>query len=169
MIVEPFIGLEFDRDHRNCWHLVRDFYKANYQIELSDYASPTNWWAHDIDLFGSLAKEEGFYVVNDHPMNWKPGDVICMAIGSKVGNHLGILIPGNKMLHHLVDQISCIHRYGSLFRDTTVAVYRHVGVSGSNEASQVVSLESLLPPHARRRLEKILADQKAQADPFPGR
>jgi cell wall-associated NlpC family hydrolase len=121
-------GLEFNIETQNCYTILRAFYRDNYGIELTDYACPTDWWTKGLDLYHRLAEDEGFQIIMDHPRHWRPGDVILMAIESPTGNHCGILLPGGKMLHHLVGQRSLVTSFGGMFRNTRVATYRHKDV-----------------------------------------
>lgn len=148
---DGLLGLEFDMEHQNCWQLMCAAYALNYDIELTDYACPTNWWSHGLNLYADLAEQEGFKVFNGPAREWQPGDLIVMAIGAKIGNHIGMLMPGNKMLHHIVSRRSEVISYGGTYRDNTVAVYRHPGVSKFERP--VVDLKEILPLHVRRRLE----------------
>jgi cell wall-associated NlpC family hydrolase len=153
------IGLEFNLADRNCYTLVRDFYRENYQIELTNYACPTNWWNHGIDLYSTLALNEGFEVLHCHPRDWKAGDIICCAIDSPTGNHLAILLDGGKILHHLYGQLSGVTSYGGLFRNTTVAVYRHHAVMP--QMTTTIDFKDLLPAHVVEALSHRLPDAGA--------
>lgn len=147
------LGLDFDIEKQNCYSIIRQFYYDNYGIELSDYACPTNWWNSDLDLYMKLAPEEGFSPVNDHPRDWRPGDLIFMAIRSSTGNHAAVLLDNGNILHHLVGQRSCETAYGGMFRNTTVGVFRHKDVPVLKTPAPSVDVKDLLPPHVRRRLE----------------
>lgn len=151
MNYQHLIGLKFDIEKRNCYQLLRDFYRDIYGIELSDYSCPTDWWRTEIDLFGMLAADEGFSIVTAPPVEWKPGDVILMAIDSTHGNHCAVLVEGGKILHHLVGQMSAVTSYGGLFRNHTVGVYRHKQVP-QDQPLPTVDLSEILPPHVRRRV-----------------
>lgn len=152
MIIDQLCGLEFNMDNRNCYTLLRDFYKLNYEIELSDYACPTDWWENGLNIYRDLAHQEGFKIVDDPPYMWRPGDVIMMALGASVVNHVGIIVPGGKMLHHLRGTRSCVTPYGSMFRNNTMGVYRHPSVPEFQHTN--VDLKDVLPPNIARLMEK---------------
>lgn len=147
----------FDWERANCYSLVRDFYRKTYEIELADYACPHQWWDHGLDLYRILAPQEGFHLVSDHPASWEPGDVIVMAIQSTVGNHVGVLLPTGKILHHLVGCLSRTTQYNGLFRNTTVAVYRHPQVRDKSTGTERTDILEVLSPYARRRIQERLA------------
>lgn len=150
---EHLVGLPFDLDKQNCYQLLRAFYRDNYGIELTDYACPTNWWNGGMDLIMKLSSEEGFSPVNDHPRLWRPGDVIVMAVQSRVGNHVAVLLPDSKILHHLYGQLSCITPYGGTFRNNTMGVFRHHLVPPPTE--ELVDFRDLLPAHVQRRFAAL--------------
>jgi cell wall-associated NlpC family hydrolase len=154
MKYEHLIGIPFDQDHHNCFQLVRRFYADNFDVELTDVACPTDWWAGGLNLFAEHASDEGFSIVHEHPRFWRPGDVILMAIGSTVGNHVAVLLPGDKIIHHLYGQLSSVTSYGGTFRHNTLGVYRHKLVQYQPEET-LVDFRTLLPPHAQRQLAEL--------------
>ena len=166
---DHLLGLEFNQENRNCYTLLRDFYRDNFGIELPDIACPTNWWNHGLDLYGQLAVRNGFSVVNENPRDWLPGDVIVMAIGSSTGSHIAVVLDNGNILHHLVGQRSTVTSYGGLFRNTTVAVYRHRDVPKESAVEGIDFKDLDLPPHVRRRLEAIQeARDSAEAEAAAG-
>ena len=143
-------------EKQNCFTTFRAFFKDVFEIELGDYACPTQWWSNGLDLYRTIASEEGFLPVSRNPREFEPGDAIVMAIESTVGNHIGVILDNGKMLHHLVGQRSSITNYGGMFRNTTVGVYRHEGVK-RKVPEVTVDIRTLLPPHIRRRIEEAEA------------
>lgn len=169
MQYQHLIGRQFDMDHRNCYTLLRDFYRDIYGIELTDYSCPTNWWAGgQMDLYTQLADVEGFELVHSHPRDWKGGDVIIMGIEAPVGNHCAVLLDNGKILHHLVGQLSTETAYGGVFRNNTLAVYRHREVAARRPPEIQVDVRDLLPPHVRSRLDDLRAAQAAAAGSADG-
>lgn len=152
---DHLLGLEFNMERQNCFTLLRQFYCDNFNIELSDYPCPTNWFSSGLDLYNALSETEGFRPVHDHPRHWRPGDVITMAIQSQNPSHAAILLGNNRILHHLVGQRSCVTAYGGMFRNTTMGVYRHKDTPDLTIQETIVDLKDLLPNHAKRRLEDI--------------
>jgi cell wall-associated NlpC family hydrolase len=147
---------------QNCYTILRQFYMDNYGIELTDYACPTNWWAADLDLYGKLSGVEGFSPIHLNSRDWLPGDVIIMAIQSVTGNHAAIVLENGEILHHLVGQRSCVTAYGGMFRNATVAVYRHKDVPQQRQTVNLLDFREALPPHVRRRFEQL---QRTRSEP----
>lgn len=155
LITKPLLGLDFDYDRQNCYHTVRGFFHLNTQVRLQDWACPMDWWQTDLDIFRDIAGDEGFKLFSGPPSEYRTGDVPLMALGSTNGNHIGVILPGNRLLHHLWGHRSAVQSYGGIFRNNTVAVYRHPDVSFGQE--QVVSLASVLRPYERSKLEKFVS------------
>lgn len=150
---EHLLGREFNIETANCYTILRDFYRDNWGVELPDVPCPTEWWNSDLNLYAELAPKIGFEVIHEHPRDWRPGDVILMAIGSSTGNHIAIVLDGGSILHHLHGQRSVVTSYGGTFRNTTVGVYRHRDVPKTSTVHNVDLKALNLPPHVRHRLE----------------
>lgn len=154
-------GREFKHGVTDCYAVMRDFYRLNFGLEFPDVARPDDWWEPDpvtgehLNLYMDLYRELGFGLVHDRPSNWLPGDVILMAIRSPVANHGAILLPGEKILHHLVGQRSIVESYNRpLYRDTTVAVLRHPKVDGAKLVAETeIDAWDLVPQRIREQIE----------------
>lgn len=157
---DHLLGRPFDWDNSHCYHLVRDFHLDNFGMELTNYACPVDWWDKGGDLFMENYFKEGFVPFRDHPRDVKPGMVVLMSIRAQVANHCGILMPGEKILHHLTGQVSCIENYNRpLFRNTQMAVLYHPSIEYDKYAPEnTIDALDLLPPQLRRRLQEARGD-----------
>lgn len=115
------LGLEFVHGKRDCYEIVRDFYRDNFVIYLKSYARPHHWWEHGLDLYQANYAAEGFSVV-DSP---EVGDVILMAVNSTVPNHAAVYLGNNRILHHYMNRRSEDVMYKGLWKNTTCVVLRH--------------------------------------------
>jgi cell wall-associated NlpC family hydrolase len=163
MKYEHLIGLPFDMARQNCYTLLRQFYADNYSIELTDFAVPSDWRTEGFDMYAQLAHSEGFDLVHGTPRDWKPGDVVLMAIQSSTGNHVGIVLANGKILHHLFGQLSTVTNYGGMFRNSTVGVYRHRLVTDEMHQSETIDIRTLLPPHVLKRFQDLEASREGAA------
>lgn len=161
MKLDGLLGRTFDHGRTDCYSLMCDFFRLNFGLEFPDVVRPNDWWEPDaqgrtMNIYMDGYRELGFELVNEHPMLWRPGDVILMAVRSSVANHGGILLPGGKILHHLYGQISCIEDYSRpFFRNQTVAVLRHPGVDHTKLAVEnEIDAWDLVPQRVRDRLEQ---------------
>lgn len=160
MKTDGLLGREFKHGSTDCFGLMRDFYRMNFGIEVPDVARPDEWWEPDaegkhLNLYLDFYGEVGFTLFTGHPRQRLPGDVLLMAIRSPVANHGAILLPGERIIHHLAGQLSTIESYNRpLYRDTTVAVLRHPEVDGAKlvEASEIDAWD-LVPQRVRDQLE----------------
>lgn len=49
--VSKYIGRKFVHGSTDCYSLVRDFYKNEFGIELTDYARAEFWWNKGQNLY----------------------------------------------------------------------------------------------------------------------
>jgi proteasome lid subunit RPN8/RPN11 len=122
--VPPLLNRPYIPNVYDCFTLVRDFYRQEYDIDLGLHPRPAKWDSWDIsyiwkwmeiwkDIFIPLEEE-------DVP---RYGDVVLFHIGSTYPTHLGICISDETMIHHLYNKYSCedkIHRWkrqiGGIYR-----------------------------------------------------
>lgn len=120
-----YIGREFNHGTDDCYGLVRDFYKNEFDIDLTNYARSDFWWNNGENLYMDNFKNEGFYLLDDSE---EPqfGDIYLIAFKAKVACHAAIYIGENKVLHHIVNRLSAVDSYKGYLRNWTVARIRHV-------------------------------------------
>lgn len=113
----PFIHGIFD-----CYTLVRDYYKRNFNIFL-----PTNiqrnweWWNKGENLYLENAKDCSFEEAEDI----KKYDVLLMKINSPVPNHAAIYIGDNKILHHMSGRFSTVQDLTFSYKQKISVIYRN--------------------------------------------
>jgi hypothetical protein len=163
---EHLEGRQFSWTEAHCYTLVRDFYRDNFQIELSDYACPHEWWNRGLDLYSQLYYREGFRSLDCHPRDYLPGDLIMMSYDSPVANHLGVLLDNGRMLHHMVGGLSKTDPYsgGGFWRSRTVGVLRHQSVA-YKPVVQKVDMWRLLPENVRPPMDHPELDFTATGPP----
>ena len=99
------IGREFKHGVTDCYSLIRDWYKLEKDIELPEFPRSNNWWNEGENLYEEYAEEAGFRRLRGDETP-QVGDVVLMAIASKVSNHGAILLDGGLLLHHLTNRLS---------------------------------------------------------------
>lgn len=113
----PFIHGLFD-----CYTLVRDYYKRNFNIFL-----PTNiqrdweWWQKGENLYLENAKDCSFEEAQDI----KKHDVLLMKINSPVPNHAAIYIGDGKILHHMSGRFSTTQDLTFSYKQKISVIYRN--------------------------------------------
>lgn len=149
MNYQHLLGRPFSHGSNDCYGLVRDFYKDVFNIGLTNYARPDEWWDRGMNLYVEYAEREGFRSVD---VGMEPGDVILMAIRSSVANHAGVYVGGNRFVHHFWGNLSVEEMFRGMWKNRQVAVYRHPKVKLEQQLEQV-DLMTLLPARLRERIE----------------
>jgi cell wall-associated NlpC family hydrolase len=153
---DHLLGKEFDFGRQDCYSLVRDFYADNYEIRLPNYARPSEFWKHGMDMYRDRYTKNGFVVLHCHPSEYQEGDVFLMAITSSVANHAAVLVEGGNILHHMWGRLSVVEPYRDLYRNTTVGVFRHRDVVVEKQESR-----SDIREYLSERLKKKLGELQA--------
>lgn len=126
---DHLIGQAFLYGVRDCYAIVRDLYRDNFGIELTNYARPNDWRSEAADLIRDLHDHDGFQMITDWKVkDLRPGDVLCMAIGESKPNHLAIYAGDNLIVHHLFGRFSTEAPYRDFFRTSTCFLARHPDV-----------------------------------------
>ena len=120
----PFIHGIFD-----CYTLVRDYYKRNFNIFL-----PTNiqrdweWWNKGENLYLENAKDCSFEEAEDI----KKHDVLLMKVNSPVPNHAAIYIGEGKILHHMAGRFSTVQDLSFSYKQKISVIYRNRMIKDAN-------------------------------------
>lgn len=123
-----YVGIDFHHGTTDCFGLWQRVYREMFGIEIKDYARPDLWWEHPeiYNLYMDNMPNEGFYLIDsDNTRNWEVGDIILMAIQSVVPCHAAMWIGNGKILHHFYNRRSSIENYCRIWKNTTVATFRH--------------------------------------------
>jgi cell wall-associated NlpC family hydrolase len=126
---DNLIGLRFLLGRQDCFQLGRTFYKQNFDIEIANYARPQNWDPEKLDLIGACFDREGFEKITHwRAEDLRPGDALCMSVGSSAPNHFSIYVGDNTMVHHLAGRLSGDEPYRDFWRSYTSYILRHPSV-----------------------------------------
>lgn len=125
--LNKYVGKKFNYGNTDCYSLIRDFYKDEFNLELADYARPSNWWNEGGNLYMENFRNEGFRLLGDDE-ELQYGDVVLIALGCSVASHGAIYIGNNLILQHCQNHISSIDRYMGVFKDRTLARVRHKSI-----------------------------------------
>lgn len=129
-LYKSYIGRVFAYGYADCFQLVRDFYSAEYGINIKNY-SYDETWKHDApDKIDANYSTEGFAKVcagpPDKTFQFVEGDVIVIGpYGGAHGTHLVIYIGDNCVLAQPNNMPSCLYEYSDLHRRLTKYVLRH--------------------------------------------
>lgn len=108
--IQDYIGRPFHYGTYDCYSLIRDFYKQEYDILLPNAPRDFDFWFQGKNLFADYLapkfKNGEFYIVS----SWKElkrGDILLSKMNtSKVWNHSGIYIGDNRIMHHFENKLS---------------------------------------------------------------
>ena len=102
----PYTGRDFVYGITDCFSIVRDYYKRELGVELEHFFyAPGDEPEH----IKECAKRWGFVEVR---APYKAGDIVVMRYLQKDGDHLGIYLGGNVILHHLPRKLSARDSFG---------------------------------------------------------
>jgi proteasome lid subunit RPN8/RPN11 len=102
-INNPLLGRDYEFGSQDCYSLVRDYYKENFNLILPKTVFQDNWWDEGLNYFDDLFDAFGFEEV-DTP---KIGDGIIFKVFSHVPNHCGVYVGEDNFIHHAIDRLSC--------------------------------------------------------------
>ena len=76
--LDKYIGKKFNHGKSDCYSLIREFYKDEFGLELTDYARPDYWWNNGGNLYMDNFQNEGFRLLGDNE-ELQYGDVLLIA------------------------------------------------------------------------------------------
>ena len=118
-----YTGRSWVLGHADCWALIREYYRREFNLSLGDYSVPREWWNNGENLYDDNWQSEGFIQVELNQM--QPGDIIMMQLSAPVTNHAAIWLGNNIILHHSSGNLSARVPYGQYYRERTVRIVRH--------------------------------------------
>jgi proteasome lid subunit RPN8/RPN11 len=107
--VQDLVGRPFIHGLYDCYGLVRDYFKKEFNITLKQYPRQFGWWniPGNSSLLLDNVIDAGFELI-DNNEELKKGDFIFMTIMAKMVNHCSVYMGGGLILHHLCNRLSCI-------------------------------------------------------------
>jgi cell wall-associated NlpC family hydrolase len=114
--VAPLVG-------RDCYALVRDWFRAERGVELPNFARFDDWWKRGENLYLENFAQAGFFPVDADEL--KVGDCFLMQVASPVPNHAAVYLGDGLILHHLQGRLSSRDVYGGYWQKVTTHILRH--------------------------------------------
>lgn len=153
---ENLLGLPFIAGKQDCFTLTINFFKQNFDIDIPNFARPTDWDADKLNLIPKLFPLAGFERVDTWEL--QPGDVLATAVGSSNPNHFVIYVGDNTLLHHKFMQLSSQEIFRPAWKMVTCFVLRHPDVPNLTPVYPDIDLEQLL----RKRYEEFREEIKEE-------
>lgn len=122
----PLIGRPFLHGLFDCYTLVKDYFKRNFNLILPTNLQRTwEWWNTGSNLYLEHANSYGFEEVKDI----KKHDVLIMSLTSPVPNHGAIYLGDNKIMHHVAGRFSTIENFGSMYKHKLSVILRNKNIN----------------------------------------
>ena len=119
----PYVGRAFFHGVVDCYTLVRDFYKKEFNLKLNDYFRKDKWWEKGENMYLDNFKTEGFYEISLKEIQY--GCVVLLHLESDVPNHAAIYLGDNVLLHHVQGRLSSRDVYGEYYLQSTAKILKH--------------------------------------------
>lgn len=156
---DNLVGREYVSGKVDCYAIIRDFYKQNFDIDLPNYARPTHFWMADVNLYMERYYKNGFRVLDVHPSEYQIGDVILISYMSKFPNHAAVLVENGQILHHFTNRLSNVDNYRGIWRNNTTAILRHKDVV-IEQNQELVDITTVLPPSVRQKIDAAIQNNQ---------
>jgi proteasome lid subunit RPN8/RPN11 len=121
----PYEGRPWVYGVFDCYAILRDFYKREFNVELDDFerGAEMEWERDEWRMFERNWAHQGFIEI-DKPE--KKGDFLLMQINAPSPNHAGVISEdGWSFYHHLIGRQSEKSVYGGYWAKMTTTVLRH--------------------------------------------
>lgn len=121
--IAPLIGRQFENNQQDCRNIVLDCYMLA-GIELPDNSTYEFEWFEHSNLYEEGLVRCGFEKI---PFDEEPqlGDVILIQVGAEVGNHAGVYLGNQMMIHHSEGRLSARVPYDGFWFKSTHSIWRH--------------------------------------------
>lgn len=149
---QHLLNIPYEDGAKDCYGLIRQFYKDEYGLVLRNYARPIDIFKSGRDLISENFQREGFEITEQNFRDLQFGDVLLIAIASPIMNHVGVYVGNQQFLHHLYNRPSSADNYSTAWQERTLSIARHPFVTEKNDSRAVnIDLFEMLPPHVKHR------------------
>lgn len=107
--IPPLIGRTFLSGVRDCWCLVRDWYRLHHPEignAMPQLPRDFDWYRHGQNLLSRENIEAAGFEQIDNRGDLRVGDIVMGKISSRVVNHCGILVAGGLAISHTEGRLS---------------------------------------------------------------
>ena len=108
--------------------MVRDYYREELNINISDYYRNNNWYIQDSKIIMRNFQKEGFRVIEG---GMRKNDIILFGDEDDI-SHLGIFLENDLMIHHPRGNKSCIEYLNHHYKNRIGIIIRHKNYEQAN-------------------------------------
>ena len=119
-----YIGRPFIFGVNDCYTLVREYYRREFQTGLGDYDADFDYASKEVSNFEINWEKEGFCLKTNYT-DIKKGDVLVFKINKSFPQHIGVYLGKNEFLHHPLNSQSRIELLDGLWAKSLVGYLRH--------------------------------------------
>lgn len=121
--ISPLVGREFENNKQDCRNILLDCYMLAGVDFPDDVKYQFDWFEHS-NLYEDGLARCGFEKI---PFDEEPqlGDVILIQVGAEVGNHAGVYLGNQMMIHHSEGRLSARVPYDGFWLKSTHSIWRH--------------------------------------------
>lgn len=156
IIYDHLLGKPFVQGVNDCYSILRSVLKDNFDIRLSNYARPDDFWIQGMNLYEENFKKEKFISVTDISLiDIKIMDVMLVAIPDArlpsvvVTNHCAIYVGDGQVIHHPYQRFSTKSPYRGALKNFTVKILRHPDLPDIVEPSAKADIINYILPQKR--------------------
>lgn len=121
----PLIGRPYTFGVFDCFSLLRDYYKQEFDIDLKEVPRTERIWESEPNYMENRAIKE-FDLVKVTDGTYKVGDIFLIQTGRDGADHIAIYLGGDRILHQMRNRLSRTDMYGgSYWQEHTLSHWRH--------------------------------------------
>lgn len=126
-----YINKAFQIGKVDCFSLVREYYKEEFDIEIPDYPRTEAQLEEYSNMFSKRFNEGNFSIIidgqitKDNFSKLKENDILIFRDKNEKESHMAIYLGGNTILHHRRNKLSCMEPFHQIYKDKTVFTVRH--------------------------------------------
>lgn len=124
------VGRMYISGYQDCYGLARCYYKDVFQMELTNFARPTEWWLEPgLNLLTDNLFLDGWEDVGTNLRNLRVGDGLLFTLISGRANHVGVYVGNGHFIHHIFGRLSAEEPLVHKWMSRCLMVVRHKTVT----------------------------------------
>jgi len=120
----PLIGESFIWGEKDCYGLIRTFYRQEKNIYLPDFERDSSFYHENNNKILESAQKEGLEILSINN-ELKLHDIVLFSSGKANIQHMGIYMGNSKMLHHPLKSLSIIELLNDKWQSRFNHILRH--------------------------------------------